>query len=109
MIGANSMSVRFEINIIKVGTGFPIVECGMLTCKTLTGSMVAALRDSIPASLRGWMAVPNVGEAGVDGAQVVMMLSLSSFSFVLLPASLLPFIRVPSMMHDPPLFWWRNK
>jgi hypothetical protein len=52
------------------------------------------------------MAVPNVDEAGVDGAQVVMMLSLLSFSFVLLPTSLLPFVRVPFMMHNPPLFWW---
>jgi len=57
------------------------------------------------------MAVPNVGEAGVDGAQVMMHVIRFKPSFVL--SSRLSFVfrlKFPftATMHDPPPPWRRN-
>lgn len=80
MIGANQMSVRFEINIIKVGAGV-LLSFGslswMITHLVYIGPMVTAPRDSVSESGRGWVAVPDVGEESVDGAQVVMWCFIS--------------------------------
>jgi hypothetical protein len=64
--------------------------------------MVTASRDSVSESGRGWVAIPDVGEEGIDGAQVVMR-----FFILLFPPSRLPFfspLNPPIAPHDP----WRR-
>lgn len=73
MMGANSMSVRFEINIIKVGSGVLLLfVVWMMTCLACIGPMVTAPWHSVSESGWGRVAVPDAGEESINGAQVVM-------------------------------------
>ena len=76
-MGNNTLSVRFEINIVKVSLSYFLLEIDVNGTECL-GTMVAPSRDTIPESEWGWMAVSNVGETSAYGTQAVN----ASFFFI---------------------------
>jgi hypothetical protein len=69
-MGNNTLSVRFEINIVKVGFFFSRL-CLYLTV-IVAGTMAAFARNSVSESGWGWMAVSNVGAKGAHRTEVVI-------------------------------------
>ncbi len=71
-IGRNTLSVRFEINIVKVNHKsllhfYPVLMCDFL------GTVAAITWYSIPSRRWRWMAVPDARTTSADGAEALMM------------------------------------
>ena len=75
---SNTLSVKFEITIVKVSGGV-LSLAWIVLMGGGTGTMVAFAWDPVSTSERGWMAIPNVGPTCANGTQVVRTrVSLSS-------------------------------
>ena len=66
--------------------------------------MVTASRNPVSESRWGWVAVPDVGEEGTNGAQIVMWCFPFVFISPLFVSRPLLVFESPIAMHDP---WWR--
>lgn len=69
-IGQSSLAVRFEINIVKVNPMF-CVSCNAHVANSCSGALASLPRDSIPTPDRRRLAIPYVGTASVDRAEVM--------------------------------------
>jgi hypothetical protein len=79
-VGQNTLSVRFEINIVKVrfispSSSFQFFFCGFsdanLGFPLLLGAMVAITWYPIPSREWGWMAVSDARTTSVDGIEAL--------------------------------------
>jgi serine/threonine protein kinase KIN1/2 len=76
-IRKNSLSVRFEINIVKVR---PLASC-LVTCSNVeTGSHVTSSRHPVPARWRRRLAIPHAGKKGAHGTEALIFYVYLSFS-----------------------------
>ena len=66
-LGRNSLSVRFEISIVKVRFS-PFV---LFTEDVSSGPMASPPRNPIPTGKWRWMAVPNACEEGIDRVEAL--------------------------------------
>jgi serine/threonine protein kinase KIN1/2 len=75
MMGANTLSVRFEINIVKVSfVNFALWEYTYAT----EGSLVTTARDPVPESKWRRLAIPNASPTSAHGIKVITILFSSS-------------------------------
>ena len=72
-MGANTLSVRFEINIVKVSLSKSICIHVINLMVSFVGPMVTTTWHSIPQGRRRWLAVPNARASGSHRAKTMIM------------------------------------
>ena len=70
-VGRNTLSVRFEINIVKVRVSV-YINWSFLLNASFTGAVVAITWYSVPSCWWRRMAVPDARTTSVDGAEALM-------------------------------------
>ena len=103
IIGANSLAVRFEINVVKVRSSAlrSLLKFGhSLNVSSHAGTLASASWDPVPQIERRRLAIPHAGTASIDRVEAMTIVSTGSGIFVfLLPDSCVLWFSISAFLH----------